>query len=94
MLKPQWPTHDTTRRWIASANTEGITNHVHNIERQNRSDRLRQLANSNQIRSESGKWIGSAQESQPIHHRENGQPHTSSRTVCSCGKRQALQLIS
>lgn len=43
-------------------------NYVHYIKQQHSSDRLRRFTNSNQIRSIVGEWIGSTQQSQPIHH--------------------------
>lgn len=71
--------HERTRRLIVSANTGRITSYVHNIEQWNRSDRLRQFTNSNQVRAESGEWIGPTQAAQSIHHCQDRQSHTSSR---------------
>ena len=67
--RPQWLMHDTTRRWIVSANTGRIIEHVHNIKRKNRGDRLRRLANSNQIRAESGERTQSPHWPLALHHR-------------------------
>jgi len=51
--------------------------YVHDIEQWNRSHKLRRFTNSNQVRSESGEWIGSTQESLTIHHCKGEQHDTS-----------------
>ena len=65
--------HDTTRRWIVSANTGRIISYVHSIERKDSNHRLPGSTNRGTIRAIVGEWNGSSQGPFTIHHSQDQQ---------------------